>query len=151
MSDVKAAIAIPKSTKTVDDIGPISLLGSSVDSLSNLTSAGSAPIIYEVNLSVPKDNARAYIAYLNDFTLRVCESVPGFTKCNVFTQPKPSGLHWLSDEGDAKVYLVVHYHIDSESHLDNYLETAQDAISKQDQNKWGFLVINRRILKLQLS
>ncbi|KAJ3212051.1 hypothetical protein HDU83_002489 [Entophlyctis luteolus] len=121
------------------------------DSLASLTCAGDAPIIYEVNLSVPRDRAREYLRYLDSFTRNVCATVPGFTKCSVYTQPKPSGLHWLSDEGDVKVYIVVHYHIDSEKHLDDYLSTAQDSISKQDQNIWGFLVVNRRILRLQFS
>ncbi|KAI9329617.1 hypothetical protein BDR26DRAFT_939226 [Obelidium mucronatum] len=124
---------------------------SSTDSLTNLISAGTSPIIYEINLSVPKEKARAYLDYLTTFTKNVCATVEGFTKCNVFTQPKPTGLYWLSEEGDSKVYLVVHYHIDSEQHLNAYLETKQDAMAKQDQEKWGFLVINRRILRLQLT
>ncbi|KAI8621993.1 hypothetical protein BC830DRAFT_1091755 [Chytriomyces sp. MP71] len=121
------------------------------DSLSNLTTAGVSPILYEVNLSVPKENARDYLIYLNTFCKDAVETVEGFTHCNVFTQPKPTGLHWLSEEGESKVYVVVQYHIASETHLNGYLESRQDALSKQDQNRWGFLVISRRILRLQIA
>jgi hypothetical protein len=36
-----------------------------------------AAIVYEVNLSVPKDFAKAYLEYLKEFTGKVAESVPG--------------------------------------------------------------------------
>ncbi|KAJ3247545.1 hypothetical protein HDU78_003958 [Chytriomyces hyalinus] len=130
---------------------PLPLHETKRDSLSNLTSAGISPILYEVNLSVPKENARDYLSYLGTFCRNAVETVEGFTHCNVFTQPKPTGLHWLSEEGDAKVYVVVQYHIASEHHMNLYLDNYQDALSKQDQNKWGFLVISRRILRLQVA
>ncbi|KAJ3070737.1 hypothetical protein HDU98_006236 [Podochytrium sp. JEL0797] len=122
---------------------------SPTDSLSNLLTAGTEPIVYEVNLSVPKENARAYLQYLTGLTSNVCKTVDGFTGVSVFTQPKPSGLHWLSEEGDSKVYIVVHYRIDSEDHLNSYLADKQDALAHLDQDRWKFLVISRRILRLQ--
>ena len=49
-------------------------------------------IIYEVNLSVPKQNSIAYLDYLKDFTRNVCRIVQGFTNAVVYSQPKPGNL-----------------------------------------------------------
>ncbi|KAI9208988.1 uncharacterized protein BJ171DRAFT_172759 [Polychytrium aggregatum] len=83
------------------------------------------PIIYEVNLSVPKQLSSGYIEYLRAFTKETCSTVDGFTSAQVFSQPKPVGLHWLSEEGDAKAYYTVHYHVESQEHLDRYLQLHQ--------------------------
>ncbi|KAI8927348.1 hypothetical protein BC831DRAFT_510910 [Entophlyctis helioformis] len=108
-------------------------------------------IIYEVNLSVPKVSAEGYLAYLKAFTLNVVKDVPGFTNAVVYSQPKPEGLHWLSEEGNDKSYYTVHYHVDSQKNLETYLEKYQQQVADADQEKWGFLVTSRRILRMQMS
>ncbi|KAJ3212893.1 hypothetical protein HDU67_003510 [Dinochytrium kinnereticum] len=108
-------------------------------------------IIYEVNLSVPQANADGYLQYLEDFTKEMIETIPGFSAAHVFNQPKPVGLHWLSEEEKPKTYLVVHYYIDKEESLDAYLRDHQEGVSIKDQERWGFLVTSRRILRLKFS
>ncbi|KAJ3056542.1 hypothetical protein HK097_006175 [Rhizophlyctis rosea] len=113
-------------------------------------------IIYEVNLSVPKDKADDYVLWLRGFTKEVCATIDGFTGVQVFTQPKPVGLHWLSEEGAAKVlliqaYFTVHYHIDSQQQLDAYLNDHQERVAEAEQRRFQFLVTSRRILRLQFS
>ena len=39
--------------------------------------AGPAPIIYEVNLSIPTAKSHGYLEYLEAFTQRTCANVPG--------------------------------------------------------------------------
>ncbi|KNC96151.1 uncharacterized protein SPPG_08539 [Spizellomyces punctatus DAOM BR117] len=119
--------------------------------LSRQSSAANSPIIYEVNLSVPKDRCSDYLTYLADFTRGVCSEVQGFTGVQIFTQPKPVGLHWLSEEGDSKAYVTVHYHVASQMDLDLYLKDHQERVAVADQSKWGHLVTSRRILRLTFS
>ncbi|KAJ3294418.1 hypothetical protein HK104_003593 [Borealophlyctis nickersoniae] len=153
---------------------------SSAPLLRQASEIANSAIIYEVNLSVPKLKADAYLAYLRTFTKEVCvlklgyawadstgnainsvasvvvlttiPRVSGFTGVQVFSQPKPVGLHWLSEEeGEAKAYFTVHYHVESQMHLDVYLAAHQERIAETDQKEWGFLVTSRRILRLQYS
>ncbi|KAJ3318076.1 hypothetical protein HDV06_000844 [Boothiomyces sp. JEL0866] len=105
-------------------------------------------IIYEVNLSIPKAKADAYQEWLEKFTLNVCQTVSGFTHAVVYSQPKPTGLHWLSEEGDNKAYFTVHYHVDSQDHLQEYLKVHQGIVAHAEQDHWGFIVTSRRILKM---
>ncbi|KAJ3400669.1 hypothetical protein HDV05_000982, partial [Chytridiales sp. JEL 0842] len=95
--------------------------------------AYTAAIVYEVNLSVPKDVAKEYLDYLNGFTDNVIKTVP-------------VGLHWLSEEGEQKAYFTVQYDCDSEVHLKTYLEQYQETLAQADQGKWKFLVTSRRVL-----
>ncbi|TPX61490.1 hypothetical protein PhCBS80983_g01091 [Powellomyces hirtus] len=119
--------------------------------LSRSNSAATAPIIYEINLSVPADKYAGYLEYLTNFVKQTCGEIDGFTGAQVFTQPKPVGLHWLSEEGSAKAYLTVHYHVASQIHLDLYLKDHQHRVAEADQAKWEHLVTSRRILRLNFS
>jgi hypothetical protein len=105
-------------------------------------------IIYEVNLSISKEKAFDYQQWLQTFTQEVCETIDGFTHAIVYSQPKPVGLHWLSEEKE-KDYFTVHYHVDSQQHLEDYLDRHQNSIAHAQESIWGYLVISRRILKLQ--
>ena len=107
-------------------------------------------IIYEVNLSVPKEFSTEYQEWLKDFTQNLCDTVDGFTHAIVYSQPKPQGLHWLSEEKE-KSYFTVHYHVDSQQHLEVYLDRHQDRVAHVEEERWKYLVISRRILKLQSS
>ncbi|KAI9098576.1 hypothetical protein DFS34DRAFT_618007 [Phlyctochytrium arcticum] len=118
---------------------------------SRRNSAANSPIIYEVNLSVSKSHISEYMAYLRDFTQKTCREINGFTGVQIFSQPKPVGLHWLSEEGDAKSYVTVHYHVNSQNDLDAYLKEHQERVASADQEKWGHLVTSRRILRLAFS
>ncbi|KAJ3331484.1 hypothetical protein HDU76_003041 [Blyttiomyces sp. JEL0837] len=135
-----AATSNETSTPATGSVSPVTTLHRS-----------SSAIIYEVNLSVPKEHAAEYVDYLRDFTKNVVKTVEGFTGAEVYSQPKPVGLHWLSEEGDVKSYFVVHYHCRSEEYLNKYLTEHQERLSNQDQNKWNFLVTSRRILRLQVA
>ncbi|KAG4104936.1 hypothetical protein H8356DRAFT_14814 [Neocallimastix lanati (nom. inval.)] len=108
-------------------------------------------IIYEINLSVPKETAIDYVNWLRDFTKNLCEITPGFTSCNVYSQPKPAGLHWLSEEGDSKYYLTVHYHISSQEYLKEYLKVEQPDVAKAEIDRFKFNVISRRVLRNLLN
>jgi hypothetical protein len=105
-------------------------------------------IIYEVNLSVPEEKATGYQQWLATFTQSVCDTVQGFTHAIVYSQPKPEGLHWLSEE-KGKVYFTVHYHVNSQQHLQDYLDRHQDRVAHEEETKWNYVVLSRRILKLQ--
>jgi hypothetical protein len=105
-------------------------------------------IIYEVNLSIPTAKAQEYQQWLSTFTQQVCDTVEGFTLAIVYSQPKPEGLYWLSEEKD-KSYFTVHYHVDSHQHLQDYLDQHQSKVAHEQEQFWGYLVTSRRILKLQ--
>ncbi|KAK9685401.1 hypothetical protein K7432_015507 [Basidiobolus ranarum] len=105
-------------------------------------------LIYEVNLSVPKDKYEDYLGWLSAFVRNTCESVDGFISVNVFNQPKPAGLFWLSEEGDSKIYLTVHYTIQSQEHLETYLEKEQPEVAKAEYDRFHYLVTSRRVLKV---
>ncbi|KAJ3034747.1 hypothetical protein HDV00_004725 [Rhizophlyctis rosea] len=115
------------------------------------SAVANSAIIYEINLSVPRDKADDYMLWLRGFTKDVCATIDGFTGVQVFSQPKPVGLHWLSEEGDAKAYFTVHYHVDSQQQLDAYLAQHQERIAEAEQRRFQFLVTSRRILRLQFS
>ncbi|KAG0002642.1 hypothetical protein BGZ79_002579 [Entomortierella chlamydospora] len=66
----------------------------------------------------------------------------------VFRQPKPYGLHWLSEEGNDKFYMAVHYVIASQADLDAYLEKNQAEIASAEQERFEFLVTSRRTLSV---
>ncbi|KAG0345392.1 hypothetical protein BG004_003756 [Podila humilis] len=66
----------------------------------------------------------------------------------VFSQPKPHGLHWLSEEGNDKTYLTVHYIVASRPELDTYLEKYQAEIASAEQQRFDFLVTSRRTLSV---
>ncbi|KAI8824047.1 uncharacterized protein EV422DRAFT_564753 [Fimicolochytrium jonesii] len=116
--------------------------------LRRTSTSSTSPIIYEVNLSVPAALATGYADYLTEFTRGICSEVHGFTGVQIFTQPKPVGLHWLSEEGGAKAYFTVHYHVASQMDLDTYLATHQQRVSEADKERWQHLVTSRRILRL---
>ncbi|KAF9405183.1 hypothetical protein BGZ94_003717 [Podila epigama] len=105
-------------------------------------------LIYEVNLSVPKENRDEYINWLRTFTAEQVAKVPGFLSCMVFSQPKPYGLHWLSEEGNNKTYITVHYVIESQAHLEEYLAKYQAEVATAKQQKYEFLVTSRRTLSV---
>ncbi|KAI8893847.1 hypothetical protein BC833DRAFT_652574 [Globomyces pollinis-pini] len=106
-------------------------------------------IIYEVNLSVPRANSLGYLNWLQDFTQQNVETIEGFTHAVVYTVPKPEGLHWLSEEGEDKCYFSVHYHVESQQHLEDYLAKHQERIAGAEQDRWLHICTSRRILKLQ--
>ncbi|KAG0006428.1 hypothetical protein BGZ65_008187 [Modicella reniformis] len=66
----------------------------------------------------------------------------------VFRQPKPYGLHWLSEEGNNKTYITVHYVIESQEHLDSYLKNEQPEVAVAEQDQFEFLVTSRRTLSI---
>jgi len=112
-------------------------------------------IIYEVNLSLAKQNAEGYQEWLEKFTVNVCKTVNGFTHAVCYSQPKPgnfkviiAGLHWLSEEGGDRVYYTVHYHVDSQEHLEEYLKEQQGIVAHAELDKWKYIVTSRRILKM---
>ncbi|KAF9578325.1 hypothetical protein BGW38_005931, partial [Lunasporangiospora selenospora] len=76
------------------------------------------------------------------------KTIPGFLSSMVFRQPKPYGLHWLSEEGNAKTYITVHYVIDSQEHLEAYLKNQQPAVATAEQDRFEFLVTSRRTLSV---
>jgi len=104
-------------------------------------------IIYEINLSVPKGKATEYVQWLNQFTTHLCKTTPGFSLCNVFSQPKPAGLHWLSEEGDSKCYFTIQYHIQSQEYLKDYLKNEQPKASRAEIDRFKYNVISRRVLR----
>ncbi|RKO87392.1 hypothetical protein BDK51DRAFT_32254 [Blyttiomyces helicus] len=99
--------------------------------MSSPSSPTPSAIIYEVNLSVPKSKDAAYIEYLKEFTTGLVRTVAGFT--------------------NVQAYFTVHYHIESQDHLDAYLRDHQEHFASAEQEKWEFLVTSRRILRLQFS
>ncbi|KAF9577598.1 hypothetical protein BGW38_007095 [Lunasporangiospora selenospora] len=105
-------------------------------------------LIYEVNLSVPKENIDEYLEWLRVFTKDQVRNIQGFISCMVFSQPKPYGLHWLSEEGDAKTYITVHYVVASQADLDAYLKQEQAAVATAEQERFEFLVTSRRTLSV---
>ncbi|ORX85001.1 hypothetical protein BCR32DRAFT_290958 [Anaeromyces robustus] len=104
-------------------------------------------IIYEVNLSVPKEKATEYVNWLMQFTKNQCQTTPGFTLCNVFSQPKPAGLHWLSEEGNSKCYFTIQYHIRSHEYLKDYLKYEQAKVSVIEIDRFQYNIISRRVLR----
>ncbi|KAF9956383.1 hypothetical protein BGZ70_009915 [Mortierella alpina] len=86
-------------------------------------------LVYEVNLSVPREKVEEYIDWLRGFT-------------------KAYGLHWLSEEGNNKTYITVHYVIESQAHLEAYLEKEQPAVAAAEQERFEFLVTSRRTLSV---
>ncbi|KAF9126330.1 hypothetical protein BGW39_006696 [Mortierella sp. 14UC] len=105
-------------------------------------------LIYEVNLSVPREKADEYIEWLHSFTKAQVEQIPGFISSMIFRQPKPYGLHWLSEEGNAKTYITVHYVVASQADLDTYLQNDQKAVATAEQERFAFLVTSRRTLSV---
>ncbi|KAG0206488.1 hypothetical protein BGX28_002071 [Mortierella sp. GBA30] len=105
-------------------------------------------LIYEVNLSVPREKADEYLDWLRGFTKDQVQNIPGFISSMVFRQPKPYGLHWLSEEGNAKTYMTVHYVIASQDDLDAYLKKEQAAVASAEQERFEFLVTSRRTLSV---
>ncbi|KAF9206208.1 hypothetical protein BGZ49_002857 [Haplosporangium sp. Z 27] len=105
-------------------------------------------LIYEINLSVPKEKEEEYIAWLKVFTKEQVSKIPGFLSSMVFRQPKPYGLHWLSEEGNSKFYMTVHYVIASQADLDAYLEKNQAEVATAEQERFEFLVTSRRTLSV---
>ncbi|KAF9109063.1 hypothetical protein BGX27_008046 [Mortierella sp. AM989] len=105
-------------------------------------------LIYEVNLSVPKEKEQEYLDWLRVFTKEQVSKIPGFLSSMVFRQPKPYGLHWLSEEGDSKFYMTVHYVIASQADLDAYLEKNQAEVASAEQERFEFLVTSRRTLSV---
>ncbi|KAI1321632.1 hypothetical protein EDD11_003112 [Mortierella claussenii] len=103
-------------------------------------------LVYEVNLSVPKEKVEEYLTWLRTFTKEQVRTIPGFVSSMVFRQPKPYGLHWLSEEGNDKVYLTVHYVIASQADLDVYLAQKQAKVASAEQERFEFLVTSRRTL-----
>jgi hypothetical protein len=57
-------------------------------------------------------------------------------------------LHWLSEEGNAKTYITVHYVIDSQAHLEEYLKCDQPAVAAAEQDRFEFVVTSRRTLSV---
>ncbi|KAF9172512.1 hypothetical protein BGX21_000115 [Mortierella sp. AD011] len=120
-------------------------------------------LVYEVNLSVPREKAEEYIEWLRGFT-KACsqdlstqfsiltseqvQRIPGFLSSMVFRQPKPYGLHWLSEEGNNKTYITVHYVIESQDALKSYLENDQPKVAAAEQERFEFLVTSRRTLSV---
>jgi len=58
------------------------------------------------------------------------------------------GLHWLSEEGNDKTYLTVHYVVASKAELDKYLEKYQAEVASAEQQRFDFLVTSRRTLSV---
>ena len=104
-------------------------------------------IIYEINVSVPKVKASEYVKWLNSFSKELCQIIPGFTFCNVFSQPKPAGLHWLSEEGDSKSYFLIQYHIRSQNYLRDYLKNNQERLSVIEIDRFNYNIISRRVIR----
>ncbi|ORX61172.1 hypothetical protein BCR36DRAFT_579215 [Piromyces finnis] len=104
-------------------------------------------IIYEVNLSVPKEKANEFVEWLNIYSRVLCQTIPGFTNCNVFSQPKPFGLHWLSEEGDSKCYFLIQYHIRSQEYLKEYLKNGQTKVSVTEIDRFKYNIISRRVIR----
>ncbi|KAG0207068.1 hypothetical protein BGX28_001611 [Mortierella sp. GBA30] len=109
-------------------------------------------LVYEVNLSIPREKVEEYIDWLRGFT-KACPieqvgRIPGFLSSMVFRQPKPYGLHWLSEEGNTKTYITVHYVIESQAHLERYLEKEQPTVAAAEQERFEFLVTSRRTLSV---
>ncbi|KAG0019799.1 hypothetical protein BGZ80_005255 [Entomortierella chlamydospora] len=104
-------------------------------------------LVYEVNLSVPREKAEEYIEWLRGFT-KALQRIPGFLSSMVFRQPKPYGLHWLSEEGNNKTYITVHYVIESQEALKSYLENDQPKVAAAEQERFEFLVTSRRTLSV---
>ncbi|KAG0333709.1 hypothetical protein BG004_000730, partial [Podila humilis] len=46
-------------------------------------------LIYEVNLSVPREKVDEYLEWLKVFTKEQVHRIPGFLSSMVFSQPKP--------------------------------------------------------------
>ncbi|KAI7817994.1 hypothetical protein BC939DRAFT_464365 [Gamsiella multidivaricata] len=105
-------------------------------------------LVYEVNLSVPREKVDEYLEWLRGFTKEQVNRIPGFLSSMVFRQPKPYGLHWLSEEGNAKTYITVHYVIESQRHLEQYLEKEQPTVAAAEQERFEFLVTSRRTLSV---
>ncbi|GJJ73513.1 hypothetical protein EMPS_05871 [Entomortierella parvispora] len=105
-------------------------------------------LVYEVNLSIPREKVDDYLVWLKTFTKDQVNKIDGFLSSMVFSQPKPYGLHWLSEEGNTKTYITVHYVVASHAHLDAYLKTEQPAIATAEQERFEFLVTSRRTLSV---
>ncbi|KAF9386121.1 hypothetical protein CPB97_004020 [Podila verticillata] len=105
-------------------------------------------LVYEVNLSVPRDKVDEYIEWLKGFTKEQVRNIPGFLSSMVFSQPKPYGLHWLSEEGNAKTYITVHYVLQSQAYLEEYLAKQQPSVASAEQERFQFLVTSRRTLSV---
>ncbi|KAF9433253.1 hypothetical protein BGZ76_009696 [Entomortierella beljakovae] len=125
-------------------------------------------LVYEVNLSVPREKADEYLEWLRGFTkassrlqlllhsniiffnplFDQVRKIPGFLSSMAFRQPKPYGLHWLSEEGNTKTYITVHYVVESQDHLKSYLETQQPEVASAEKERFEFLVTSRRTLSV---
>ncbi|KAF9181590.1 hypothetical protein BGZ51_005306 [Haplosporangium sp. Z 767] len=105
-------------------------------------------LVYEVNLSIPREKAEEYLDWLHVFTKEQVQKIPGFLSSIIFRQPKPYGLHWLSEEGNTKTYMTVHYVIASQSDLDSYLKTQQAAVATAEQERFEYVVTSRRTLSV---
>ncbi|KAG0043588.1 hypothetical protein BGZ83_011253 [Gryganskiella cystojenkinii] len=105
-------------------------------------------LVYEVNLSIPREKVDEYLVWLKAFTKDQVSNIDGFLSSMVFSQPKPYGLHWLSEEGNTKTYITVHYVIASQAHLEAYLQKDQPAIATAEQERFEFLVTSRRTLSV---
>ncbi|KAF9208379.1 hypothetical protein BGZ49_008964 [Haplosporangium sp. Z 27] len=126
---------------------------SSVSSTTPIHTYSPGTLVYEVNLSVPREKAED-----SQFTLQIQERfmysneqvqrIDGFLSSMVFRQPKPYGLHWLSEEGNTKTYITVHYVIESHDHLKSYLEHDQPKVAAAEQERFEFLVTSRRTLSV---
>ena len=54
----------------------------------------------------------------------------------------------MSEEGDAKTYMTVHYVIASQEDLDEYLKTSQPEVASAEQERFEFLVTSRRTMSV---
>lgn len=70
----------------------------------------------------------------------------GHTQLNLFYLL--DGLHWLSEEGNAKTYITVHYVLQSQAYLEEYLAKQQPSVASAEQERFQFLVTSRRTLSV---
>jgi len=57
-------------------------------------------------------------------------------------------LHWLSEEGNTKTYITVHYVLQSQAYLEEYLAKQQPSVASAEQERFQFLVTSRRTLSV---
>jgi len=101
-------------------------------------------LIYEVNLTVDDDVAAAYAGWLSEHIQKVM-TIKGFSGAQWFFRvPGEEGL-----ENSDKKHWTVHYMVESQEDLDNYLANHAPKIRQEATDLFGGkFTIERRVLHL---
>ena len=98
-------------------------------------------VIYEVNIEIPNDIKEDYITWLEPH-IKDMVSFDGFIEAKLFEKSNiiPNGEH---------IRIVVHYYLESEEALKNYLEQQATKMRSDGNTKFPQQKITRRALRLK--